>query len=201
MSVVGVSWLRSVAPVQEPLTLDEAKLHVGLSQDDENVLVVGYLAAAREAAEAYLSRALFTQTWVYTQTDWTREMWLPRAAPLASVTHVKYYDTDGVLQTLSTDVYAVETYSEPGRVLLKPSQTWPDLESERQGPRVFVTYVCGHTSVDSIPELVKQGIRLHLAASEADRQGGSADAVAARAAAKTLWDAVGCVEWREPCHA
>lgn len=195
--MIDCHWSLVTAPTQEPLSLDEAKLHASITQDDDNPLIEGYIRAAREAAQGYLGRAFFTQTWQYTQTDWSDEMWLPMATPLSSVTSVKYYDENGTLQTLSASVYITDTVSEPGRLMLAPSQTWPTLQSLRSGPRVIVTYVCGRAALDLVPELVKQGMRLYVTYADGDRAG-SANAVEARRAAESCWDMVGRVYWRPP---
>lgn len=195
--MIEANWALVTGPTQEPLTLEEAKQHLAISQDDDNALLAAYLTAAREAAQQYMGRALFTQTWKMTLSDFADEMLLPMAAPLASVTTVQYYDENGVLQTLSTDSYTVDTVSEPGRVLLAAGQSWPSVQSDRRGPRVIVTYVCGWADVALIPELIKQGMRLYLASAEGDRVG---DQIAARRAAESQWAMAGCVYWRPPCH-
>lgn len=188
-----VDWTLVTGPQVEPLTLDEAKQHASIHQDDDNALIDAYLRAAREAAESHLGRALYTQTWKLELGGFADVMWLPMAAPLQSVTHVKYYDEAGVLQTLAQSYYTVDTTSTPGRVVRAPEQSWPSVQSDRLMP-VVITYVCGWSSVDSIPELIKQGLRVYLAGVESDRMDGEAALRAARA----CWDLVGRVEWREP---
>lgn len=195
--MIQTQWALTTAPAQEPLTVAEAKQHCSITQDDDNALIDAYLRSARIAAEQYLSRALFTQTWTLQLSDFADVIWLPMAAPLASVTSVQYYDTDGVLQTLATSAYTVDTVSEPGRIVRAPDQSWPSVQSDR-AMTVIVTYVAGWSSVDDIPELIKQGMRLWIAAADADRTGGSADGAAARQAAERLWALQGPAYWREP---
>lgn len=186
-----------VAPSSEPLTTTEAKLHASISQSDEDTLIASYIVAARQAAEAYLGRGLFTQTRLCRVSTWADVVWLPMAAPLQSVTHIKYYAEDGTLTTLPSSAYVVDAVSEPGRVVRAPNQTWPTVQAERDMP-IEITYVCGWSNVANIPELIKQGLRLHVAASEADRLGSSADAKAALAQAQGYWAAYGPVYLRQP---
>jgi len=188
-------WSMMTAPAQEPLTLDEAKLQASVTQDDENLLVVGYLKAAREAAQSFLNRALFTQTWKLQIAGFDDVIWLPMAAPLQSVTSVQYYDENGTPQTLATSYYDVDTVSEPGRIVRKPNQTYPTVQSDRLRP-VTVTYVCGWTDVDLIPEAIKQGIRVYLTAFEGGRAGQTFDI--AQKAAEACWIQAGQVFWRAP---
>lgn len=152
-------WVQTIAPIQEPITLTDVKLHCRALADvaDEDPVIAMYAKGARLWAEHYTSRAFFTQTYRLEQDDFTREIWLPRAAPLQSVTSVKYYDTDGVQQTLATTYYRVDTTSEPGRVVLKPGQSWPSVQCER-GQAVEVIYVAGWSTVQAIPDDIRVGI-------------------------------------------
>ena len=194
--MIQCDWTLVTPPTQEPITLDEAKLHCSVTQDDENALIEAYIGAARQAAEAYLSRGLFTQTWTAQFSTWAETFWLPMAAPLQSITDVKYYDGNDALQTLSSSYYVVDTTSEPGCISRAATYAWPTLSAERRMP-IQITYVVGWTDVALIPELIKQGMRYHIAASDADRTG-AGDGDAGRRAAAAVWAMVGPVYWREP---
>lgn len=66
----------------------------------------------------------------------------PPRYPLRSVTSITYTDEDGATQTLSTDVYDVDTKRRPGRIFLKFDQSWP---STREIPQaVKVTFKSGY---------------------------------------------------------
>jgi uncharacterized phiE125 gp8 family phage protein len=157
---MGVMWRRSVGPVEEPVTLAEAKRQCRISSEvlDEDPLVLGYLKAARELGEGHTARGWLTQTWVETCDDWAEIGALPMAAPLQSVTSVKYYDEDGTLQTLGVGVYDVDTASTPGAIGLKSGQSWPSLQSDRRVWRIEVTYVVGWTTPATVPVMFKQGL-------------------------------------------
>jgi uncharacterized phiE125 gp8 family phage protein len=154
--VSRTAWTRTVEPTQEPVTLADCKAHARGLMDlpDEDGLFALYIKAARVACEEYLERAVFTQTWKLVRDGFCAEMELPRAAPLQTVTSVKYYDTTGTQQTLATTVYRVDTDSTPGRVVLKPDQSWPDVQTTR-GQAVEIIYVCGWSSVATIPASLK----------------------------------------------
>lgn len=184
---VETSWTLQTGPTLEPLELDDLKAHLRITDAANDVLVDSYGRAAREEAEAYMGRGLLTQTWKYVLQDFAPVMPLPMAAPLQSVTSVKYYDTDGTLQTLATSVYDVDTLARPGAVVLKPDQTWPSLQSTRLHWRVEIIYVVGWTTADAVPERIKQGIRLFVAYLDLDRDGFATQALAARQAAERCW--------------
>jgi uncharacterized phiE125 gp8 family phage protein len=156
---VNRAWSRSIEPLQEPYSLTDVKLHCRALTDiaDENPIIQLYLKAARRAFEEYTGTTAFTTTWVLTQDGFCNPIELPHAAPLQSISSVKYYDTDGTQQTLSTSYYRADTASTPGRVVLKPSQAWPDVQADR-GQAVEVTYVAGWATVAGIPANAKIGM-------------------------------------------
>lgn len=202
MREIRGEWTLVTGPAEEPIPLTEAKLHASIVQDDDNVLVDAYLRAARQAAELHLGRGLLTQTWAAQFSGFADEMWLPMAAPLqndpdatpSTAPVVQYYDVDGVLQTLATSSYLVDTRSEPGCIRRAPNQSWPSVQCDRDRP-VVITYVCGWTNADDVPELIKQGIRVYMAGVESDRAGAAVGSVAA---AERCWDLAGRVHWRPP---
>lgn len=153
-------------PATEPITAAEAKLHARIETDADDALVSMWIKAARMTAETMTQRRLISQTIEAQYDDWPRtsnsyEIWLP-GPPLVSVTTVKYYDTDGTEQTLSTDVYEVNTAKEPGVVTLKPNQVWPTLQSGKATP-ITIRYVAGYTNAAAVPDLIKAGMYLLIA--------------------------------------
>lgn len=159
---IGWAYQRTVDPVSEPLSVDEAKSHARIDLSDEDVDVEAAVKASREAGENYTGRGFVTQTWRYQQDVFTSVISLPMAAPLQSVTSVKYYDTAGVQQTLASSTYVVDAMTEPGRIYLAPNKTWPSLQSGRL-LAVEVTYVVGWQSAEQVPALIRQGMRKALA--------------------------------------
>lgn len=156
------AWSLTTAPVLEPFTVSEAKEQIRSVQDKEDGLLDTYIAAARHVAEEHLGRGLLTQSWTLALSDFVDVIPLPMAAPLQSVTSVKYYDVDGVQQTLSATVYTVDTRSRPGRIALAANQSWPAIQSLRKVNRVEIQYVVGWTTADLIPASIRQGMRLYI---------------------------------------
>jgi len=157
-----MDFVRTVDPVQEPVTVNDAKLHCRalIDVNDEDSIINTYIRAARELGEGRTGRGWYTQTWKATASGFADEMPLQMAGPLQSVTSVKYYDSDGALQTLSSSNYTVDTVSTPGRVCLAPGYTWPSLQADRRSWRVEIIYVVGQTSVAAIPSAFKVGTLL-----------------------------------------
>jgi len=157
----GTAWYRSVEPTDLPLEIDAVKLNRRVDDNDEDAAYERRIRAATEYAESRIGRGLLTQTWVYQQDYFTREWLLPMAAPLQSVSSVKYYDPDGVQQTLATSVYLVDSSSELGRITLAPGESWPSIQSDRP-LAVQTTYVVGWTDSDLIPQMVLEAMLLFI---------------------------------------
>jgi uncharacterized phiE125 gp8 family phage protein len=169
---MNVAWSRTVEPSSgnEPVTLAEAKAQVKQTQTVDDTYLGTLIIAARNIAEEYLARGLFTQTWKLTQDRWTDEIWLPRAAPLQSVNAVQYYDESGILQTVASSTYLVDTISEPARIMRAPWQVWPMLQADRSGA-IEITYVVGWTALANIPQPIKLGMQCLIGRWYMDREG------------------------------
>jgi uncharacterized phiE125 gp8 family phage protein len=149
------------APEKEPVTLQEAKSHLRIESNDEDVLVTGLIEAAREWCEGYQNRAFITQTWEIALDSFPSEnhIEIPKP-PLQSIESVKYYGTDETEYTFSADSYCVDTYSEPGRIVLKFGETWPS-DMLRTANGVIIQFTVGYgDTVASVPEKVKQAIKV-----------------------------------------
>lgn len=113
------------APTAEPCVIADAKAYCRVDSTDDDNLFTSLLTAARNAAEAYTGRAFMTQTWKQVlDTAPGDVLFLPKA-PLVSITHIKFTDSDSVQgSAVASSVYVVDTASSPGRVLKKPNQSW-----------------------------------------------------------------------------
>jgi uncharacterized phiE125 gp8 family phage protein len=193
-----VAWTRTVEPTagNEPVTLVEAKAHLKQTLTVDDTYISSLIVAARNFAEEYLSRGLYTQTWKFMQDRWSDDLWLPRAAPLQSVSAVKYYDDTGAQQTVPTTTYFVDSSSEPGRILRAPQQFWPVLQANR-ALAVEVTYVVGWSAVADIPQAIKIGLQFLIGRWYMDREAMTKEGVPRDVEA--LW-APYRIYWRPPCE-
>jgi len=153
------------SPAAEPLTLEEGQLHLRVDGDDstEDVLITALIKAAREWCEGFQGRSYITQTWKLTLDAFPASdavIVLPYP-PIQSITSIKYIDTDGAEQTMSSDDYSLNTAAEPGEIELAYDASWPSIRSQRAA--VEVTYVAGYGLTSStVPELFRHAIRLRL---------------------------------------
>lgn len=145
----------------EPITLAEAKAHLRVTWSKEDALIEALITAARQEAEHQLRRTLLETTWKLVLDAFPACACIRLHNPkINAVEFVKYYDTAGVLQTLATSVYLLDGDSEPGRLCLAPSQSWPSTQ-DRVGA-VQVQYTAGWASADDVPQVIKAWIKLRL---------------------------------------
>ncbi|MEM8668730.1 MAG: head-tail connector protein [Planctomycetota bacterium] len=153
-------------PTQEPVSLSEAKLHLRVPTDHEDVNISGiYLPAARRRVEAELGRQLMTATLTLTLDAFppgTCPMPIPMA-PLQSITSIIYRDIAGTETTMPAEDYVVDSRSEPGRVMPSDGVTWPSVKDRVVGSTVLVTFVAGYGPNESdVPAPIRQAILLLL---------------------------------------
>lgn len=153
-------------PAVEPINLAELKLHLRIDHDDEDLLLDQYRRAARQDVESLTRRALITQTWEFYldafPDDDEIELPLP---PLQSVTYVRYTPrATGAETEWNASNYRVDSYSEPGRIVLRSDGSYPGDELvEVNGIRI--RYVAGYGDAPTdVPAPIRQAILL-LAAS------------------------------------
>jgi uncharacterized phiE125 gp8 family phage protein len=150
-----------VPPAEEPITLAEARLHLRVTQNEENALIMALIAAAREHAEAHTRRRFITQEW-----DWVMDAFpsgtveLP-GAPLQSVTSVSYLDGAGATQVLPGSSYQVDIKTDPGRIAPANGATWPTTNSGTLNA-VTIRFVCGYGKIAAVPKSIKQAILLMI---------------------------------------
>lgn len=165
----------TVAPTVEPVSLDEAKAQVRIALTngayDQDLLAL--ITASRVYCERITGKAFCTQTLKLTRDRFPgcREegiIRLPRP-PLASVTSVKYDDTDGTEQTLSASTYVVSTAYEPGQISLADGEIWP--ETIEEAGAVRVVYVAGYGSAADVPPMIKQAMKLLISHWFENREG------------------------------
>lgn len=154
-------------PVAEPITLAEAKAHLIVEHDDDDTLINTYIKAAREKAEHYTGRAMMEQTVKeYLQNfpcvtyDNIKAGIELRFAPLKSLTHVKYKDTDGDDQTLSSNKYTFDNISEPPKIFPAFGESWPATRDDINA--IEIEYVAGYTTASDVPANVKLAMLLMI---------------------------------------
>ncbi len=150
-------------PITEPITLAEAhaQLHIPDAITTEDALINTYIKSARELAERVTGRAIMTQEWkvFFSSFPYVPYLELP-FPPLQDITHLKYYDSSGALQTLIGGVggddplVEIVLSREPGQIRLIPTGTWPSTATDRTNS-VEAQFTAGYASASAVPAQLK----------------------------------------------
>ena len=148
-------------PASEPVSLEEAKLHLKVDYTTDDNLITDLIASARAYAEEYTNTKFFTQTVeevfdCFPISDSTALELL--FSPIQSVSSVTYIDMSGTNTAWDSANYSTDTFTKPARILPAYGQTWPSTRDTLNA--VKVTYLTGYSAVSDIPKPIKQAILL-----------------------------------------
>ena len=149
------SLVRTTGPTVRPLTVADILPHLKIETDEDDSNLLGMLDAAIaeiDGKNGWLGRAIIQQTWQYSLDSFCKRAIRLPLPPLVSVTSIKYYDTDGTLQTLSSSAYRVLTAPEPGIVEPIYGTEWPATRDMIDA--VQILYVCGYTQGAVPPQII-----------------------------------------------
>lgn len=154
-------------PASEPLSAAEAREQLRWTHTSEDTSIDRWIKAARQTLEERCQMAFISQVWQHWLPHWPNgrgsfnrqdpyAIRLPRY-PVISIDSIKYDDTDGVQQTLSSSVYEQVSGSKPALVQLAYDQSWPSI---REGANaIVVEYTAGYADASTFqaaePQLVE----------------------------------------------
>ena len=150
-------------PQEEPIDIGIAKQHMRITIPDEDDLIRLYISAARRYIERTRRRSLVTQTWDYALDsfpwrDLGFELPLP---PLQSITSLTYYDINNSPTVWPSSNYFVDTFNEPGRLMLAANVGWPSSSlGLRPANAVITRFVSGFGPAAQVPLSYKQAMLL-----------------------------------------
>ena len=149
-------------PTEEPVDIIEAKTHLKVPSDvaEDDDLIHSLIKTARTTSENITNRAFISQTWkMFFEGFPPWEIKIKRP-PLQSITHVKYVDTAGALQTLNSNQYLVDETSLPGRLVPVYGAYWPSVRCQPKA--VEIQFVCGYGAAKDVPFPIRQAMLLLL---------------------------------------
>jgi len=181
---------RITEPSENPISRDEAKLHLRVTDDNEDTLIDALIASATQEVEKILRRSLISQQWrlsldrfpstsLYGEASLQQRSRASRRPghfstganegktiildwpTIIDVDLVEYYDEDEVLQTLSSTKYDIDNENEPGRLVLKNTEGWPSTAIVPNAVKIEYTSGYGTASVD-IPQAIRQAILITI---------------------------------------
>lgn len=130
----------------------------------EDPTVNALVVAARMHVETWIKRPLCTQTWDLFLECFPRDEIVLPCPPVQTITHVKYRDTNGTLQTWDSGDYQTSIpdgpYAEHARIMPAYGEIWPTTRSQYDA--VEVEFVCGYGAAVDVPEPIKQAMKLMI---------------------------------------
>lgn len=168
------------AATAQPVSTAEAKSHSRITASNEDADILRMIKTATDYTERLLGRALVARTYdaflnnfPYQEVGFAGDygkICLPYP-PLISISFVKYYDTNGTLQTWSSSEYVVDNNDDLKKGELYPAYNywWP---STRLFPNaVNIRYIAGYADsgaspldlADNVPEGIKHAIKMLVA--------------------------------------
>lgn len=151
------------APSVEPIDAANAKLQSRVDHSAEDSLIESFITAARIYCELVTSRALVSQQVQVTFDafpDDDKAITFP-VAPVISIDSVKYFDADGVEQTIDPSAYDV-SIADDGRIAPSKGNRWPTTREKLGAVNILATVGYGANTA-SVPETFKHAIRLLVA--------------------------------------
>ena len=169
-----IKYTQLTAPAAEPITTAEVKAQLRLSTSADDTLIGDtIIPGVRDFAERHTMTAIPKRTFtaVYDNTSRTqasqlgwwdgvregsvsesvfvRKLELP-LPPLVSVEEVRAFDRNGDSSVFASTNYYLDTYGEPGSLVLKDGATWPS--NLRDLNALEVDFTAGY---DTVPPMLK----------------------------------------------
>jgi len=156
------SYKEQTAPSIEPITLDEAKVHLGVTISEHDAMIGSLITSARQRYEAETGLQLINATWKMYLDKFINPIKIFRC-PVASITSIAYTDTDGNSQTLTegTD-FEVDLISYPARIVPYYGTSFPSVCDGVN--KVIITFASGFgATAATVNKVHKQAILMILA--------------------------------------
>ena len=147
-------------PAVEPLGLDEAKAHLRLDGEEEDVMLASLIATARSHIETALGLALVTQTWRWQADRWPRTGVVElMTRPVQRVDRIAVRAADGAEEVIGAGDYLVDAMAAQ---VMPQSGAWPQPGARRGGIAIEFVAGFGDAAAD-VPAPIRHALRLLVA--------------------------------------
>ena len=148
------------AATSYPVSLTEAKSHLKVDTTADDTYITSIIKAATQLSEEYTNRFFINTVIEQTCSDFAQLQTLFKSK-VSAVAHVKYYDSDNSLQTLSATIYDTQLKYEPSQIQLADDKSFPEIT--KRNDAVVARYTVGYgASASDVPEIIKQAILLTI---------------------------------------
>jgi uncharacterized phiE125 gp8 family phage protein len=152
--------------MDEPITTEEAKLHLRVDFSTDDSVIDGYIAAARDWVEGETGVALVVQEVAQRLSSFCGTVRLSGWPIIADAPiTITYLDRSGTSQSITDAVIAGTT--RPATLLPAVGTQWPLYANA-----ILATYTVGYADPADIPAGLKQAMLVMLTAFYEDREGG-----------------------------
>ncbi|MFP3564696.1 head-tail connector protein [Paraburkholderia sp. SIMBA_030] len=163
--------VQTVPPAAEPISLDEAKLHLKVDIADDDTLITALIVAARQFAESLTGRSFITQSWQLALDYFPICLQLDRGK-VQTIASIVYRDMSGASQTVAFDApsnsiqrstdgnIVADLTALPARITPAFGRIWPIPLPEIGA--VTVNYTAGYGAAADVPQGIKQWMLLRV---------------------------------------
>lgn len=158
---------RVAIPTYDRVLLDSCKWHLKVTTTDEDALLGLYLDGVIAACENKLQTAILDTNFQLHAKAFCTHLGLQKKW-VSAINSVKYFDADGVEQTVGASNYSLQDYKDPNVLYFDKDYSFPDTD-DREFP-VTVDFNAGFTSASSILPNIRNAIFLEIADRYENRQ-------------------------------
>lgn len=145
--------IQSIAPLLEPVTLDEMKLFLRVLHSDDDALIGSMITAASQSAELIMNRQIMPCTYELYFDVMQSEIILPRP-PFIALDSFQVFNG-----AIWNDVADYELDDKATPALLYPA-SWSTISPGKNSVKII--YTAGYADASKVPESIKAWIKIQV---------------------------------------